>query len=278
MEEQKMAITGLSNQRYALIDSETGLYTENKPFMKAITSSFEPEYAEGSLYADNTRIEYAKELVGGTLTLTNNDNNPAVFGEILGLPYNETTGLLQFGTNSNPPFVGFGEIGEVSNLGIKQYEVRFFKKVKFSAGFPEYSTKTDSINYGTIETQGAVFVGDDGNMLVTRRFSTFEEAQAALVNMFYTTALTAPTLAQPASESASITASGTVAGNILEYRITSANGAATTTGTVESEGTTTEIAAPEGNWQNGMKVQARSSDVQTGQNSDWSAVLTVALS
>jgi hypothetical protein len=92
---------------------ETGFYGENKPFTKAITSSFEPEYAEGSLYADNTRIEYSKELISGTLTLAENDNDPAVFGEILGLPYNETTGLLQFGTNSNPPFVGFGEIGEV---------------------------------------------------------------------------------------------------------------------------------------------------------------------
>jgi hypothetical protein len=65
-----MAITGLSNQRYALIDPQTGFYGENKPFTKAITSSFEPEYAEGSLYADNMRVEYAKELVGGTLTLT----------------------------------------------------------------------------------------------------------------------------------------------------------------------------------------------------------------
>jgi hypothetical protein len=273
-----MAITGLSSQRYALIDPETGFYGQNKPFTKAITSSFEPEYAEGSLYADNTRIEYAKELIGGSLTLTENDNDPAIFGEILGLPYNETTGLLQFGTSSNPPFVGFGEIGEVSNSGIKQYEVRFFKKVKFSAGFPEYSTKTDSINYGTVEIQGAVFTNDDGDMLVTRRFSTLEEARAALNNMFYTTAIAPPTLTQPDSSSDPITASSTIAGDTLEYSITSANGSSTTTGNIESLGTTTSIPAPADNWQNGMKVKARNSDAQTGQNSSWSAVLTIALS
>jgi hypothetical protein len=174
--------------------------------------------------------------------------------------------------------VGFGEIGEVSNAGIKEYEVRFFKKLKFSAGFPEYSTKTDSINYGTVEIQGAVFVGDDGNMLVTRRFSTLEEAQAALTNMFYTTAITPPTLAQPATATDAIEVSATIAGNTLEYSITSANGSATTTGSVESLGTTTDIPAPTGDWINGMKVKARNSDSQTGQNSVWSAVLTIVLS
>jgi hypothetical protein len=96
--------------------------------------------------------------------------------------------------------------------------------------------------------------------------------------MFYTTAISPPTLAQPDSSSDPIIASATIAGDTLEYSITSANGAATTTGSAESTGSTTSIPAPTGDWQNGMKVKARNSDAQTGQNSSWSAVLTIALS
>jgi hypothetical protein len=102
--------------------------------------------------------------------------------------------------------------------------------------------------------------------------------KSALNNMFYTTAITPPTLAQPDSSSDPITASSTIAGSTLEYSITSANGATTTTGSAESLGTATSIPAPADNWQNGMKVKARNSDAQTGQNSSWSAVLTIALS
>jgi hypothetical protein len=43
-------------------------------------------------------------------------------------------------------------------------------------------------------------------------------------------------------------------------------------------GTTTQIPAPTDDWQNGMKVKARNSDTQTGQFSNWSAVITIALS
>jgi hypothetical protein len=95
--------------------------------------------------------------------------------------------------------------------------------------------------------------------------------------MFYTAAIAPPTLAQPESESDPVTASSTIAGNTLEYSITSANGSATTTGSVESLETTTNISTPTDDWKNGTKVKARNSDSQTGQNSVWSAVLTIAL-
>lgn len=273
-----MAKIGLKNLRYALIDPTTGFYGENISFAYAVSSAFEPTIAEGALYADNMKIEEVSEVTGGTLTLTVDDDIPGIFSEILGQYYNEITGLLKMNAGDTSPFVGVGEIVTGVKDNAKYFEVRFYKKLKFKPSLPNGETSTDSTNYQTTEVAGSLFIPDDGNYIVKRRFTTLEEAQAALANMFYTAAIAPPTLAQPASESTAITASATIAGNTLEYSITSANGSSTTRGFVESLGTTTQIPAPEGDWQNGMKVKARNGDAQTGQNSDWSAVLTIALS
>jgi hypothetical protein len=273
-----MAKIGLKNLRYALINPETGFYGENKLFAYAVSSSFEPTIAEGVLYADNMKIEEVSEVTGGTLTLTVDDDIPGTFSEILGQYYNETTGLLKMNASDNAPFVGVGEIVTGVKNNVKYFEVRFYKKLKFKPSLPQGATSTDSTNYSTTEVEGSLFIPDDGNYIIKRRFTTLEEAQAALANMFYTTAITPPTLAQPDSSSDPITTSATIAGNTLEYSITSANGSTTTTGTAESLGTTTAIPAPTGDWQNGMKVKARNSDAQTGQNSVWSAVLTISIS
>ena len=60
---------GLSRPWIAKLNTETGAYSNAFNVGKAINTSVTPEYAEGSLYADNQEAEYAKEFKSAAVTL-----------------------------------------------------------------------------------------------------------------------------------------------------------------------------------------------------------------
>ena len=152
-----MAYIGLRKPIIGLRKSK-GSYETPYAFGKAIGITVTPNYAEGSLYADDIQSEYDKEFVSAETTL-NTDTIPSEARESV------------FGHKMN-----VGWISVEKNDGKKSYTGNFLPKVKYAEPSEEYTTKGENIEYKTPSITGRALAEDDGKWKYVKSFPTEKEA------------------------------------------------------------------------------------------------------
>lgn len=146
---------------------------------KAVETSIQPNSKEGSLYADNALSEYVKEFTDADVNTTI-DSLPAPAANIM-------FGHTVSGTGSNPttiykaddssPYVGYGFVVDKIENNVKKYQACLLHKVKFSEGAETYTTKGNTISFGTPQLTGKAMAQDNGKWrTVSPTFSTAAEA------------------------------------------------------------------------------------------------------
>lgn len=168
-----MAYIGLRKPIIGLRKSK-GSYETPYAFGKAIGITVTPNYAEGSLYADDIQSEYDKEFVSAETTL-NTDTIPSEAREsVFGHKMNETE--VEFAADDESNFVGVGWISVEKNDGKKSYTGNFLPKVKYAEPAEEYTTKGENIEYKTPSITGRALAEDDGKWKYVKSFPTEKEA------------------------------------------------------------------------------------------------------
>lgn len=151
-----------------------GSYEEPYAFGKAIGITVTPNYAEGSLYADDIQSEYDKEFVSAETTL-NTDTIPIKAREsVFGHKMNETE--VEFAADDESNFVGVGWISVEKLDGKKSYTGNFLPKVKYAEPSEEYTTKGENIEYKTPSITGRALAEEDGKWKYVKSFDTEKEA------------------------------------------------------------------------------------------------------
>ena len=145
-----------------------GVYEAPYAFGKAIGITVTPNYAEGSLYADDIQAEYDKEFISADTTLNTRDS---VFGHKM----NENEVVFSADDESN--YVGVGWISVEKIDGVRSYTGNFMPKVKYTEPEESYSTKGENIEYNTPSITGkALAEEEDNHWKYCESFKTAQEA------------------------------------------------------------------------------------------------------
>lgn len=176
-----MAYVGLRKPIIAKL-MENGTYDEPFVFGKAIGLQVTPNYAEGSLYADDVQAEYDKEFSYAEVTL-NTSTIPIIAHEkMFGHAVAEKN--IKFNSDDQNNFVGMGWISVEKVNGVRSFIGNLIRKAKFSEPSEDYATKGESIEYKTPSITGRASTTDDGEWKETETFATEDEARAWIFEKF----------------------------------------------------------------------------------------------
>ena len=159
-----MATIGIKHPVYAVISTmNTGAkptYTAAKSGIlgKATKADVTLNFAEGSLYADDSLAEYATKFQNGTIAAGFDELTPQKYADILGYRIDATggTSILRKGAKDAAPHVGFGYYKTKVIDGVKKYEAKVFYNCVFKENGDNAETAADSINFQTIELSATV--------------------------------------------------------------------------------------------------------------------------
>lgn len=152
-----MANFGLSMPWVAELDTETGTYSNGFRIDKAISTSVTPEYAEGSLYADNAEAEYIKEFKGAAVN-AGTRSLPVIAKTVMFGHRMTDSGEEISNADDGGKYVGYGFISREVKDGIKKFMACILLKVKFNEGEESFETKGDSITFKTPSISGRATV------------------------------------------------------------------------------------------------------------------------
>lgn len=171
-----MAYIGL---RKPIMAARKGYRDYETPFAfgKAIGLTVTPNYAEGSLHADDAQSEYDKEFTSADVSL-NTDTIPIVARtSVFGHKMNEQE--IVFNADDEAGYVGCGWISVEKIDGKRKFTGNFLPKVKFSEPSEEYATKGENIEYKTPSISGkSLTEEEDGDWKYVQAFETATEALA----------------------------------------------------------------------------------------------------
>lgn len=176
-----MAYVGLRKPIIAKL-MENGAYDEPFVFGKAIGLQVTPNYAEGSLYADDGQAEYDKEFSYAEVTL-NTSTIPIIAHEKM-FGHAVTEKNVKFNSDDQNNFVGMGWISVEKVNGVRSFIGNLIRKAKFSEPSEDYATKGESIEYKTPSITGRASATDDGEWKETKTFATEDEARAWIFEKF----------------------------------------------------------------------------------------------
>lgn len=164
-----MANFGLSLPWMAKLNTSTGAYSDAFKCGKAINTSVTPNYNEASLFADDQEQESAKEFKNANVVL-GTDRLPKeaatiVFGHTV-----DTDGVETDHVDDSANYVGYGFITCEMVDGVKKYRACLLHKVKFTEGEESFTTKGDSITFGTPTINGTATADSDGNWRTKSKF------------------------------------------------------------------------------------------------------------
>ena len=132
-----------------------------------------PFYQISSLFLPNSFFYTFKK---GTVTLTIDEDDDAVFAELLGHEVGVETKEMVRKDTDVAPYVGVGRILTKVVNGVYKYKVEFLPKVKFSEPAQEEQTKGDNIEFKTPSIEGVVQKLADGTWSKTKTFTDKTEA------------------------------------------------------------------------------------------------------
>lgn len=135
-----MAYVGL---RKPIIAEITGAKVYGEPFAfgKAIGLQVTPNYAEGSLNADDAQVEYDKEFNYAEVTLNTSTIPIEAHEKMFGHKVNEGKTGATFNKDDQAKYVGMGWISVEKVDGVRKFIGNVLYKVKFSEPSEDYSTK-----------------------------------------------------------------------------------------------------------------------------------------
>lgn len=180
-----MAYVGL---RKPIIGKRKTNGTYEAPFTmgKAVGVNITPNYAEGSLYADDEQAEYDKEFTYADVTLNTStipmEAEEHMFGHKV--TSEDDRKNVVFNKDDQANDVGMGWISVEKVDGVRSYVGNFLYKVKFTEPSEEYTTKGESIEYKTPSISGRASADSDGNWKKTEVLKTENEALAWIYEMF----------------------------------------------------------------------------------------------
>lgn len=154
-----MAYVGLSKP--VMAKKGTDGYTDGFVCGKAIAIDITPQYAEGSLYADNGVDESDKEFISATISLETNTLPSNAHSVLFGNTHAQKTEtepeqITEKGGDMQNE-VGFGVvIGEKVN-GAKKYVAMWMPRCKFATDAESYKTKGENIEYQTPKVSGKAY-------------------------------------------------------------------------------------------------------------------------
>ena len=93
-------------------------------------------FSRGDFFCDDALKEQVSMFKSGTLTAGIDEDDDAIFAELLGKTVDEETGVVVSNVNDVPIYVGFGHIVPKMINGAKKYKVEFFPKMVRSAPRP----------------------------------------------------------------------------------------------------------------------------------------------
>lgn len=177
-----MAYVGLAKPTVAKLDESSGIpkYTDGFTCGKAMALDISPQYAEGSLFADNKKSEYDKEFKYADVTL-GTDTLPiqahtVMFGHTVAKEGESGTSIKNRTTDSSN-YVGLGIYMDEKVDGLKKYVAMWIYKVKFAEGQESFKTKGDNIEYQTPSIAGQAIGIDDNLWKETMIYDTEKEAR-----------------------------------------------------------------------------------------------------
>ena len=176
-----MAYICLLKPTIAKLDESGGTpkYTDGFTCGKAISLDINPQYAEGSLYADDEKAEYDKEFKYADVTL-NTSTMPiqahnVMFGRVVDKD-NASGTTVKAKTSDSPNYVGMGIYVKEKVNNVRKFVAMWVQKVKFSEGQESYKTKGDNIEYQTPTIAGQALGIADETWKEIRIFDTEKEA------------------------------------------------------------------------------------------------------
>ena len=157
-----MAYVGLRKPIIAKI-LESGEYDEPFACGKAIGLDVNPNYAEGSLNADDKQAEYDKEFTYAEVTLNTSTLPIAAHEKMFGHTVDTAKKNVKFNVDDQANYVGMAWVSVEKVDGVRNFIGNFLKKAKFTEPSESYSTKGDSIEYKTPSISGRALGLDDGS-------------------------------------------------------------------------------------------------------------------
>lgn len=154
-----MAKVSFRNPKYVVVTVSTndGAETETlgtvKTIGKGINMNTTINTSDAELYADDGLAEYDTEFVDGSMTLEADDMEDDVEKDLLGSAVGTDGDVLSKSTDV-ASYVRIGGVIGRSKSGIKQYRAVIYLKVKFGIPADNFSTKGQTITYGTTSLVG----------------------------------------------------------------------------------------------------------------------------
>lgn len=188
-----MAYYGLRYPYVGKYDGTSGTYTAPVLSARAIAFSVTPNYAEGSLAADDdANSEYDKEFADADVTL-GTDTIPDTWREdMFGNDVDSQSEEVASNKDDNANYVGVGVIAPEKIRGVKSWVAVFLPLVKFTEPGDEFETKGSSITYKTPSITGKAKADESGNWRYRKRFTSEAEAKAYILGKFGVTGNTIP--------------------------------------------------------------------------------------
>lgn len=170
-----MAYVGL---RKPIVAKMTGEKTYDEPFAlgKAVGLQVTPNYAEGSLNADDEQAEYDKEFNYAEVTLNTSTIPITAHEKMFGHKINEEINGVTFNKDDQSNYVGLGWISVEKVNGKRSFIGNILYKTKFSEPSEDYATKADAIEYKTPSITGRALAAGDGDWKDTQSFDAVQEA------------------------------------------------------------------------------------------------------
>ncbi len=181
-----MARIGLLKPRIAKYAESSGTvtYSNGQILAKAIEHELTLENSDPViLYADDGAAESMGGFSSGTLTINVDELPIETAGLILGMTVttieSPTAGAyVSFDDDTNPPYLGYGVIVPKVRNNVRTWMAVLLTKIKFSIPGDTYSTKGETVEFGTPELTATV-MRDDTTKHGWRKWAEFGTEAAA---------------------------------------------------------------------------------------------------
>lgn len=176
-----MAYIGLAYLTVAKL-SENGAYSGGFTCGHAMEMSITPQYAEGSLFGDDMKVEYDKEFKYADVSIGTTSLPIEAHEVMFGHEVKKETGeSVTFKSTDEAGYVGVGVYVTEKVDGKRRYVACWMPKCKFSEGADSFKTKGDTVEYQTPTVSGQALALDDGIWKETKVFDA-KDAVAAWIN------------------------------------------------------------------------------------------------
>jgi len=180
-----MAYYGLRYPYVGKYDAASETYTAPTLSARAIAFTVTPNYAEGSLAADDdANSEYDKEFTDADVNLGTDTIPDAWRKDMFGNEVDSESGEIASNKDDNANYVGVGVIAPEKIRGVKSWVAVFLPLVKFTEPGDDFETKGSSITYKTPSIAGKAKCDESGNWRYRERFTDVQDAKDYILSKF----------------------------------------------------------------------------------------------